>query len=205
MTLVELLVALGIFALVSAASISVLGLALAGRDQLEAATDEARALERVRSLLRADLAQVVPRPVRGPDGATSPALAGGAGLADARPGQAGTAPGETVLLVLTRGGWDDPGNLRPRPELQRVTYLVRGGALVRRTRPYLDAALQTPSQDQVLLEDLTDLAVAFHDGREWRDGYAGSEDGADLPRAVRFAFGHPALGPTRHDFLAGAQ
>ena len=180
-----------------------LGLALSGRDQLEAATDEARALERARALLRADLAQIVPRPARGPDGEPSPALAGGDGLPDTRPGQAGTAPGETVLLALTRGGWDDPGNLRPRPELQRVTYLTRGGVLVRRTRPYLDAALQTPSQDQVLLADLTDLSVAFHDGREWRDGHAGGEDGTDLPLAVRIAFDHPALGPTRHDFLAG--
>lgn len=182
-----------------------LGLALAGRDQLEAATSEARQLERARSLMRADLAQVVPRPVRDADGRAAPALAGGEGLPTARPGQPGTAPGETVLLVLTRSGWDDPGNLRPRSELQRVTYLARDGALIRRTRPYLDAAPDTPSQDQVLLEDLTDLSVAFHDGREWRDGYAGTEADDELPRAVRFAFDHPALGLTNHDFLAGPQ
>ena len=198
--MVELLVALAIFALVSTASVGVLSLAMAGRDQLAAATSEARTLERARSLMRADLSQVVPRAVRDADGSAGPALAGGEGLRDARPGQG--AGEETVLLVLTRSGWDDPGNLHPRPELQRVAYLVRGGALVRRTRPYLDAGPATPHQDQVLLGDLTDVSVAFHDGKAWLPGFAGGE-GEDLPLAVRFAFDHPSLGPSRHDFLAG--
>ena len=195
-TLVELLVALGIFALVSTASLAVLTLSLAGRDQLEAATGEARRLERARSLMRADFAQLAPRPVREEGGAV-PAFTGGTTLPDRRPGAAQGAD-ETVLVALTRSGWDDPGNLRPRSELQRVSYLARGGALVRRTRPYLDAAPATPAQDQVLLEGLTDVSVRFHDGQAWRDGA-----GEALPRAVRIAFDHPGLGPTRHDFLVG--
>lgn len=197
-TLIELLVALGIFALIGSASIGVLSLALAGRDQLDAATDEARTLERARSLMRADLMQIAPRPVREEEGA-APAFAGGPALADRRPGDTRVAADETVLLSLTRTGWDDPSNLRPRPELQRVTYLTREGELIRRTRPYLDAAPDTPSQDQVLLSDLTDVSVGFHDGDAWRDG---AED-AELPQAVRIAFDHPTLGPVRNDFLAG--
>lgn len=200
LTLVELLVALGIFSLVATGSVTVLTLALSGRDQLEAATDQARELERARSLIRSDLMQLAPRAVRDEDGNAEPALVGGDAREAAAPRPA-VATGEVVLMRLTRGGWDNPGALRPRAELQRVTYLVREGQLVRRTRPFLDAAPGTPSQDQVLLDGVADADVAFHDGEGWRDGFAGGP--GQVPRAVRLDLDHSAFGPLRQDFLAG--
>ena len=201
LTLVELLVALGIFALVSAASTTVLSLAIAGRDQLEASTDEVRRVERARSLLRADLGQLSARPVRDAEGRAEPAFAGGEGIRVPLGAREGQREGEDTLIVLTRTGWDNPGDLRPRATLQRVTWLVRDGALIRRTRPYLDAAAGTPSTDQVVLGDLTSVEVGFYDGQAWRSGFASEEGGA--PLAVRLSFDHPGLGPLRNDFLTG--
>ena len=200
LTLVELLVALGIFSLVSAASLSVLSLALSGQDQLRTSTEEVRRLERMRTLLRGDLMQLADRPVRNAEGQSEPKLIGGAALSDRRPG-AREAADETVLIRLTRGGWTNPGALRPRAELQRVTYLLKDGALVRRVRPFLDASPGTPAQDQVLLDGLTAATVAFHDGQAWQDGFASEEGGA--PLAVRVEIDAPALGLVQHDFLAG--
>lgn len=203
-TLVELLVALGIFAMVSAASMAVLNLALSGREQLERATDEVRELERMRTLMRADLSQIVKRAVREQTGQTTPVMIGGEALGTGGPGSLINAPvsaGEEVLVVLTRSGWDNPGALRPRASLQRVTYLVANGDLIRRTRPFLDADLATPNQDQILLSGLTTAVVAFHDGQEWRPGFASEE--SQVPRAVRFEIDHPDTGVVRHDFLVG--
>ena len=201
LTLVEMLVALGIFALVGTASVAVVGIALSGQEQLTAQTDALGAVERTRSLLRADLAQAVDRPVR--EGAPGqavemPALAGGEGL------PLGLSDDErgTLLLTLTRGGWDNPGDARPRAELQRVEYRLRGGDLVRRTRPFLDATDATPHTEQVLLSGLTAAEAAFWDGQDWRPGFA-SDAGEAFPPAVRLAFEHPGYGRLANDFLVG--
>ena len=201
LTLVEMLVALGIFAMVGTASVAVVGIALSGQAQLTAQTDALGAIERTRSLLRADLAQAVDRPVReGPVGQERdvPAMAGG----DAVP----SAPGEealgTLLLTLTRGGWDNPGDARPRAELQRVEYRVRDGQFLRRTRPFLDATAQTPHTEQILLTGIEAAEAAFWDGQAWRPGFA-SEDSAAFPPAVRIVLDHPAYGTITNDFLVG--
>ncbi|MBB4657619.1 type II secretion system minor pseudopilin GspJ [Parvularcula dongshanensis] len=200
LTLVELLVALGVFGFVSAASVGVLTLAVNGQSQLELRTDEVMRLERARALLRADLLQLAPRPVReGPSGreAEVPAFAGGAELTLPE-----TAPDAEVLFVLTRGGWQNPDSARPRAELQRVTYLLKDDALIRRTRPFLDAAADTPTLDQVLLEDVEDAEVAFLSEGQWRDGFAGQDDGAPGPDALRIEMTLPGFGRLRQDFLA---
>ena len=202
LTLVELLVALGVFSLLGLASVSVLSTALSGQAQLAASTDEITRLERARALLRADLLQAVPRAVREEDGRTAPAFAGGTSLVENGPLAAGRgeAAEEIILLTLTRAGWDNPGAARPRSELQRVTYLAIDGQLVRRTRPYLDAAPETPSTDQVLLTGLEDIDAAFAGPRGWETGFAGT-DAAPFPLAARVSFTHPGLGPLDNDFL----
>ena len=199
LTLVEMLVALGIFALVGTASVAVISLALDGQTQLEAQTDALGEVERLRALLRADLAQSIERSAREGTGETLPAMGGGDALPlDPRADELGD-----LLLVLTRTGWDNPGALRPRSELQRVEYRLRDDALIRRTRPYLDAAPETPHTEQLLLEGIGAVEIAFWDGQTWRPGFAG-DDTAPFPPAVRLAFDHPAYARLTNDFLVGA-
>ena len=196
LTLVEMLVALGIFSLIGTASVAVIGVALSGQTQLEAQTDALGRLERTRALLRADLAQAVNRPVREPDGQDGAAFAGG----DALPEALSDETLGTLLLVLTRGGWANPGDARPRAELQRVEYRLRGDALIRRTRPFLDAAEGTPHTEQVLLNGLGEARAAFWDGQAWRPGFVGAES-APFPPAVRVILEHPTYGTLTNDFL----
>ena len=196
LTLVEMLVALGIFSLIGTASVAVIGVALSGQTQLEAQTEALGRLERTRALLRADLAQVVDRPVREPDGRDGAAFAGGDALPEILSDEALGVP----LLVLTRGGWTNPGDARPRSELQRVEYRLRDGILIRRSRPFLDAANDTPHTEQVLLDGLDDASAAFWDGQAWRPGFAG-EDGTPFPPAMRLTLQHPAYGALTNDFL----
>ena len=199
LTLVEMLVALGIFALVGTASVAVISLALDGQGQLEAQTDALGEVERVRALLRADLAQAADRPAREGTGEALPAMGGGDALPiDPRAEELGD-----LLLILTRTGWDNPGAARPRSELQRVEYRLRDGTLIRRTRPYLDAAPDTPHAEQVLIEDVEAAEIGFWDGQVWRPGFLG-EDATPFPPAIRLAFDHPAYGRLTNDFLVGA-
>lgn len=202
LTLVEVLVALAIFSAVSAIGVAAMGLAARGSEQLDRAMERVSAVDRMRGLLRADLYQLVDRSVYEADtDRRRPAFIGG----DALDEVIGDRDGEP-LLGLVRGGWPNPGAEEPRPGLQAVTYLVRDGQLVRRTRPYLDAVIDTPVRDDVLLSGLKDVEIAFFEDGRWfpETGRAFADDDEDgVPVALRLRFNHPDYGPMEHLFLIG--
>ena len=63
-SLIEILVATAVFAVVGVTSVSLLATTITAQDVNEAALDRINALDRVRVLLREDMGQVVQRPVR---------------------------------------------------------------------------------------------------------------------------------------------
>lgn len=186
-TLVEVLVSLLIFAVIAAAGAAVLSLSIDNRFAVKAATDRTADLQRMRSLLKADLGQASGRRSRGPTGRpmTSP-MSGPA------------APGDPVL-VLTRAGWSNPGE-QARPSLQRVEYRLVDGRLERRAATHLDGARPGPSQ--VLYRGVRDLGVAFvKDGQE-APAYTVTAE-RPLPDAVRLRMTLDGYGPVDQLFLVG--
>ncbi len=151
-TLVEALVALMLFGLIAAAGAAVLSVSIDNRFAVRAATDRTAGLQRMRSLLKADLGQATTRRTRDRNGEPHPLALTGA--AD---------PGDPVLIV-TRAGWSNIGGA-DRSSLQRVEYRLAGGRLERRVSPFLDGS--RPGPPQLLLSGVTDLTVTFvQDGRE---------------------------------------
>jgi general secretion pathway protein J len=71
-TLVEVLVALAIFALLAGAGALVLSQTIDTRFALRAETDRIGDLQRMHAMLKADLAQAAPRRVRAPTGRSRP-------------------------------------------------------------------------------------------------------------------------------------
>lgn len=196
LTLVEVLVALGIFAAVSAIGVGALGLAANGSSQLEEVSTRTGEIERFRSLLRADLHQMVNREVREPEAQVPrPAFIGGKPLEDLLTENEGEA-----LLAIVRSGWANPGAEQPRSELQAVIYLTREDQLIRRTRPFLDATVNTPVRDDVLLSGVKGLGIGFRENGEWREG-AGAPGYPQDPVALRVTFEHPVYGAMEHRFM----
>ncbi|WOI54373.1 type II secretion system minor pseudopilin GspJ [Parvularcula sp. LCG005] len=199
MSLVELLVALTVFAFVSAAAVSVLNIGASGRQQVEDVTDDLGALERARSVIRTDLMQVVDRPYREANGGELivPMLGG----VDAD----GTIPAgdsEKVLAAFVRNGWTNPNGAYPRSSLQHVTYILRGSDLIRRTRPFLDAAERTPRTDQILFSNVQEVGIAFELGVDWQGDWS-PQQGKRIPDALRLTMVHPVYGRLQQDFLVG--
>ena len=201
LTLVEVLVALGIFSAVSAIGLAAMGLAANGSQQLEDADARISEMDRFRGILRADLFQRVEREVIEPDtDRPRPAFMGGDALSVVLSPNYGQ-----PLLALVRSGWANPDAAEPRAELQAVTYYARGGTLIRRTRPFLDADVQTPFCDAALLTDLRDIDIAFRSAGRWSEETGRPGDVA-VPNAVRLSFEHPVYGPMEHLFyLEGAE
>ncbi|MDZ4318835.1 MAG: type II secretion system minor pseudopilin GspJ [Phenylobacterium sp.] len=167
-TLVEMLVALLVFSLLSAAGVAVLGSAADNRAVVRERMDEIAALQSARALIKTDLEQAADRRTRADGGAPGRSLSGGE--SDAAP-----------VLAFTRRGWDNP-DAAPRASLQYVEYRLVEDRLERRARPALDgAALGEP---QVLLRGVRSLNVAFYARGSWAPAWAPTADRA-LPQAIR--------------------
>jgi general secretion pathway protein J len=176
-TLVELLVALFITAILSAIGYSAVNQTLEGRKSLE--TQQARiiAVQRAVQTLEQDIESLTPRPVRNPLGsdyqsalvanavASTTNIAGNSKTVNASAlVQIGVTP-----LSLTRAGWSNPTGLQ-RSELQRVSYRLEDNKLVRYHLPVLDADATTVAIRRELLADVTALSFRFMDaGHRWSD------------------------------------
>ncbi len=71
-TLVEVMAAVMVFALISAISVGLLTAALRSKETSEAVMADLAAVQRIQALLSEDIGQMVMRPVRDEDGLTDP-------------------------------------------------------------------------------------------------------------------------------------
>lgn len=187
-TLVEMLVALLVFALLSAAGVVVLVQAAEHQAVVGTRLDRLGEFQRARSLLQADLSQVAVRRVRHPSGAAA---------RDAFTGRAVRGgPAAEPLLAFVRDGWSNPDAL-PRASLQYVEYRLVDGRLERSTRPMLDGVASGPPQ--VLLTGVSSARLAYRDHGQWNDGWAGGA--AARPEALRLALELDGIGQVTQLFL----
>ncbi|KQY96734.1 type II secretion system protein GspJ [Brevundimonas sp. Root1423] len=182
------MISLMIFAMVAAAGAAVLGVTIDNRFAVKAASDRVGDLQRMRSLMRADLGQATARRSRGTTGRPIPQPIVGA-----------AAPGDPVL-TLTRAGWSNPGE-QARPSLQRVEYRLVEDRLERRVSSHLDGARS--GAPQVLYRGVRDLTVAFVRDGEAAPSFISSID-RPLPDAVRIGMTVEGYGRIDQLFLVGS-
>lgn len=172
-TLVELLVAVLITAIMFAMGYGALSQTLSSRQEVEAQSARISKLQQAFRIIEQDIELMQPRPVRdlvgnGYLGAVyvdQNALAVGG---DATAG-ATAAPNGVAQLSFTRGGYANPAGL-PRSELQRVSYLVRDGRLIRQQVPVLDATPATAPEERELIDQVEVLGLRYMDeSQAWSD------------------------------------
>lgn len=188
-TLVEMLVALAVFALLAAGGVTVMAWASASQGVTQARMARVGELQRARAMLQADLSQAAPRRTRN---------AAGIGAVQAFTGSA--EPGAGVLFALTRRGWENPQGA-PRASLQYVEYRLRDGRLERSARPMLDGARLDPPQ--AVIEGVREARVMYRFQGEWMDGWPGGMD--RVPEALRLTLELEGLGRIEQAFLMQGQ
>jgi general secretion pathway protein J len=144
-TLLELLVALSIFAIMATAIYSSLAMLLTTSSRLDEAGKSLRKLQNTMQVLGRDLTQVTNRPVRGGYDEELPALRW---------------PGYDEQLEMTSAGRANPLR-QPRCSLQRVAYRLRDGKLERLVWPVLDLAQDSTPYVQSLLSGVKSFEVSF--------------------------------------------
>jgi len=188
-TLVEMLIALAIFAVIAGGALALLRFSvdaeIASRDK----TEQIAALRRFLSVWNADLAQVVPRPARDSAGTSHPAL------------EAPTGAPDGVILRLTRSGWSNFDG-SPRPSLQRVEYLWAKGRLARAGYPFVDGARPDPGVALTGSADPPALRFRTADGN-WQARWE-PRRAAELPVAIELTLPQPRGRALRIVSLVGA-
>jgi general secretion pathway protein J len=187
-TLVELLVSLLIFGMLSVAAVGLLTVSVRAQDMARERLERLSEIRRFGAIVTSDLAQAAPRVARDEGGLSQRAFEGGTGQA------------EGVSLALVRRGWENHDGSN-RSSLQKVAYRLNGGRLERTPYRFVDGAV--PMQPLALLEGVRSLRLRYRDKRgEWRDRWDPTLPD-ELPRAVDMVVDLEGAGQLRQVFLVG--
>jgi len=203
-TLVEVLVTMAIFALIGIASFTVLDQMSKTKTQSEEAREQLQSMQFSWLMIEQDLRQAVGKPTR-PNGTD---VVRRYVSSDER-----LAESDSGLLALVKSGYDNPGLLLPRAELQPVIYRVREGVLERISYAYVNDRSDEPAV-QPLMTGVEEFNVRFFRAQQSagdrlqnqgiNSGWQGSWDTeGDMPLAIEITVVSKAYGEIRRQFLTG--
>lgn len=148
-TLIEVMVAMAITAVIAVMAYSGLNSALNAMEQSDIQSKRLNEVTLLFSVLAKDLRQAVPRMVR-------------SGTLGERQNAFDAPENELIAFQLTRQGWSNPRpNVYRRSELQRVAYSVEEGKLIRESWYAPDHIDATPSSRVVLVEGVEHLKMEY--------------------------------------------
>jgi general secretion pathway protein J len=150
-TLIEILVALFIAAIMFAMGYGTLRQALVSHDSLKEQQAHLLELQTAVRVLEQDFVQLAPRPVRQ-----------AVGSEPAQPALQGSLPGVQPIVALTRDGWANPAGTQ-RPGLVRVAYYLENGVLRRENWNVLDPTLASTTTRRELLTHVKTFTIRYLD------------------------------------------
>lgn len=146
-TLIEVLVALAVFGVLSVMAYMALGQTLSNADLLGERMQRLQAIQRTIRYLDSDLMQAAPRPVRDLLGdGYEPAIRSNFAA--------------EYALEVTHGGWTNPAGL-PRGTLQRSAYRIEDGELIRYHWRVLDRTINNEPIQTVLLDGVESIVFRY--------------------------------------------
>lgn len=151
-TLLELLVALSVFALLAIMAYTGLQNVLDTAAHVEASAQQTARLQLVFNRLEQDFSQMIQRPVR-----------------DALGDEQAAVQGQAQAIVFTRTGWQNPLQRR-RSDLQRVAWLLQENVLYRRYWSVLDGAQESDWLEAEMLEHVEAVEFRYLDAQsDWHN------------------------------------
>jgi general secretion pathway protein J len=155
-TLIEVVIAMFIAAVMFAIGYGAINQALKNRDSLNLKQERITEIQRGMRVVAQDFAQMIARAARDTqgNGELLPAVS-----ADGR---------DNTLLTFSRAGWSNPAGIQ-RPAEQRVRYRFVDGSLVREHWLAVDAALNADPKQRIVLTKVKSVQVRFLDPvtRNW--------------------------------------
>ena len=175
-TLIEIMVAMAIMALIGVGALSLLNAATTTGDKIKTDGDRLNDVQRAFLFISNDMQQLTQRQVRDEFGDSLPSL---------KSDLQASAP----YIRFTRLGRRNPAQL-PRSNLEHLIYSVEDKVLVRKSYTYADGMPEDFALVRPILEDVEDMKITFFDGQEWQDYWPMTEVKEEagfkqLPNAVK--------------------
>ena len=190
-TLLELVIAIGIFAIMSAMAYGGLNTALNTREHADSQAERLAQLQKAMLILGRDIEQAINRPVQN-------------NYADELPPMSGGGYGSTIL-EFSRIGRSNPMH-DPRSNLLRVGYVITEDQLLRQSWPVMDRSLDSEAVEGVLLEGVKGVDLRFLDAnKEWQSQWppanvSNPNQTPTMPRAVEITIDLEDWGRLRRIF-----
>lgn len=188
-TLLEVLIAIAIFSVISMASFSIFETVLNSDAATKTRTDRINELQRGFIIIERDMLQIARRSIR----------------------LNGEAPQEGFLhtdnesystneqaLAFVRHGWTNPGLLLPRSEMQSVAYQLNEDVLERVHFNFVDAVLGEEPKVRPLISQVEKLDFEFYDGKKWQKTLTENS----LPMAIAIELETTDYGVIRRQFFS---
>ncbi len=145
-TLLEVLIAIFIFTIVSIIMVSGLRTVLNSQSVTSIQADKLANLQLTLLLMSRDLEQAINRPITSAKGNIETSLVG-----------------TPTNVTFTHAGFANPQGQLQRSTLQRTQYALEKTHLLRNTWPVLDQTAQTLPDSRILLDNLSDLRFEYLD------------------------------------------
>jgi general secretion pathway protein J len=169
-TLVEVMIAIFVAAVMFAIGYGSINQALRDRDAINVSQARVTEIQRGMRVVAQDFAQIIARPARDT-----------AGTGQLMPAVM-THSADDMLVTFTRGGWSNPAGIqRPAEERVRYRYIAADQSLVREHWMSVDPALNTEPRQRVVFTRVKSVELRFLDptSRNWRTDWP-----ANMPSGV---------------------
>ncbi len=187
-TLLEMLLAIAIFAVIGVASATILQQVTKVDGVSQDAQDDLKALQLAMNMMERDFGQMIPRTSRNPATENREALFEVAdNLYDS----------DSEGMRFYRLGWLNPEGRLPRGSIQQVVYRIQNDTLQRLYTLYPDPVEGEEAQVLNLLEGVISLKFSFYLDDKWQT----KVDGSTFPRAVAVEMETLELGMIERRFL----
>jgi general secretion pathway protein J len=191
-TLLELLIAMAIFSVVSLAGFTMFDTVLRGDENSKVHSERQNELQRAFLLIERDFLQITKRTMRiDGDSPTDNFLLSSTGnfLADEQ------------AIAFVRSGWTNPGLLLPRSDMQSVAYRLVDNTVERLHYNFVDAVVGQDPKVRQLITLVDSLEFEFYDGKKWVKQWSGNT----LPLAIAIEINTTDTGLIRRQFLVAGE
>lgn len=190
-TLLELIIAIAIFAIIGLSSFSLLDTVQRSDERSKQKSERQNELQRAFLLMERDFSQIARRTIR---------LNGEAPLKGYLHTRTDSFSTEDQAIAFVRHGWTNPGLLLPRSDVQSVAYRLKEGTLERLHYNFVDAVVGEEPKARPLMTRVNSLSFEYFSGKEWLKEW----ETQTLPLAIAINIETEDLGTIRRLFLVAA-
>ena len=187
-TLLEVLIAIAIFAVISLSSFTIFDTVLTSDENSKSRSERLNELQRAFLLIERDLLQITRRSIR---------LNGDRPLPGFIHTDQGSFFSQNQAIGFVRNGWTNPGLLLPRSDVQSVAYQLNESVLERVHFNFVDAVPGEEPKVRPLIKAVTELKFEYYDGQEWQEELPKN----GFPMAIAIEITTDDYGVIRRQFL----